>query len=362
MKLLDAVNLVKNCVSNDDVVQILSHICLDDNKIIAYNGAQAIIVKTDDIDDISCAVPGTTLIKILNSLPVNEVKISQEDDILNITCAKTKTKVNLSTLPRKQFIFKEEDISDKINKDYYLVVNEEFISGLTRCIDTISDNRTKIEENGITIIAKGESMVLYSTDRVQLSSYVITENVTYNGVFMIPQTFCQMLLELKSIVLGRKMFIANDCLMIVSKEVTLFSHLISDISYLPYRQVITDNVSDDIVLFRVPKKLSDSLTRCMLVATATDKRVGITTSSRNNFIELSGDSLLGNIRERVIIKQTLKDGTFTVNGDFLNNMLPHVTEIAFNTRGKNSTVIVGISENSSFTRIISSIPTEEKGE
>jgi DNA polymerase III sliding clamp (beta) subunit (PCNA family) len=356
MRLLDAVNLVKSCVSNDDVVQVLSHICLDSNKTIAYNGSQAIIVDTDDIEGISCAVPGSLLINLLNSLP-DSVEILQEDDQLNVSCAKTKTKVNIVVLPRKQFIFKESDVTKNEVEDY-IILTDEFMVGLSRCIDTVSDDRSNIAENGVTVVANKRSIVMYSTDRIQLSSSTVAKSGKYRGVFMIPKTFCKMLLELISLVKGHKLFIGAECLVLRFNETIVFSHLVPEISYLPYKDVVLNNMDEDVELFPIPKKLSDSITRCMLVSTTDNKKVMIKTYSDKNWIEVTSTSSMGKIKERVVVKNVvLKDNMFSVNGEFFKNMLSITTDITFNAKGKNSPVIVG-NNSDGFLRIISGLPSD----
>jgi hypothetical protein len=368
MKLLEALNIAKSCVSEGDIVQILSHICIHEGEILTYNGAQAVLISgIDELSEISCAVPGDMFIKLLSSLPPS-TEIEPYEDHIKIVCKKTKTNIRLSSIKRKRFIFKKKDIEDHINEDKYIVINKAFIDGLSKCIDTTKNDESKVEQTGITISwgGKNQKIEMYSTDSVQLSRYTLITNTNFKDKLMIPKAFCKMIIDFRELMLGKRMCISDNSLVIVSNDVYFFSHLIPDIVFMPFEKIIKENYTENLFMFDVPKRLPSVLSRCMLISSTEEKKINITTKTGSTSVELLGVSDIGEIKERLIIKNESEfdDNVFTVNGDFLKNMLPHVTEIGFNRRDKHSTTIVGRNEEDTFVRLLACFhgSTERKEE
>jgi DNA polymerase III sliding clamp (beta) subunit (PCNA family) len=349
MNIVQAVNTVGPCISDGDMVKVLSHICLSDNKVMAYNGVQGMVVVTEGIEDLSCAVPGVSLVKLLNSLPSEGIVLTQSQGSLEISCKKTRTKARLASVKRKDFIFKEDTLFDL--KGILITVDEAFLNGLVKCGSTVNKDDAKLSQTGITLSVDKTGSNMYSTDGKQLSRYaLVTKSKDYFKI-MLPKKFCDLLLSNKTQFLSKKLLIGTDNVMIHTDNMWLFSHTIPDLSFMPYEKSIASNVSDNMKMFNVTDKLKEAVDRCMIVMPSNEKSIKIVVSGiEGNVVELTGVSSMGRVIERVKINKSFESCEMFVNGEHLKEVLNSTNKLTFNITDRKRTVIVGMSD--CYTRLL----------
>lgn len=364
MNLVEATNMIKPCISTGDVVQILSYICFSKKHVTAYNGNQAMIVKTQGIDNISCVVPGIVFAKLISSLPPSAtVSHDADSNILHINSKATKGKMKLSTMPVDQFIFDKSLIKNEPLP--YIATSERFLNGIRKCKDTVSDNEAKPAMTGITVEVTDDNISMYSTDSIQLSRYILAnKHSSFRGKIMLPIEFCNIMVGLtnKGAFESAKIMIGRDTAYIQSedKEIALFTHVIPDLNFLSFENTIKENYNKNVETHPIPDTLDDSLVHSMLILEGDDKKVNIITHEDQDYIELVSNSTYGNANIKVPFPRSV-DNDFVVNGDSFRTMLKLTKEIAFVKKKQNNTVVIGKYSNR-FLRIIACFTTYDKKE
>lgn len=162
--LLTTLNTLKPALANNDLIPALSMFWFRDGKVMAFNDQIAIQLPMPT--DFAGALHGGTLISMLNTSMADEVELSVgASSSANVKLGKTKLK--LAHVPEEDLNF--FSMPRSVKNDLLVVEPEPFLIGIESCLRSIGTDVAVPDQLGITIIRKGNKLILYSTDRLTLS-------------------------------------------------------------------------------------------------------------------------------------------------------------------------------------------------
>lgn len=195
-EILALLNAVKPALSTNDLIPVLSMFWFTGTDILAYN--DQISIQVPFKSNFVGALPGSVLLAMLNSSISDEVELSsQKGSTANLLVGKTKLK--LAYLPRDDFSF--FTIPDPDPKGYTLPVDPaEFLTGIESCLRSVGSDVSSPDQLGITLLRRGNTLQLFSTDRHTLSSAEVklTDDppLDEGDRVILSQPFCKQMLRL----------------------------------------------------------------------------------------------------------------------------------------------------------------------
>lgn len=299
-------NIASHIVNKNNSLPILNNILLetkeDSLNIISTNleiGIEFNIrCKVDIIG--KTVVPAQLFSSYISTLPSKNINLNLEDNKLNISCDKFNTKINV--LSAEDF-----PIIPEINKkNKYSFECGDLKNILSRVINSISNNNSRPEINGVLFNFEENKLILAGTDGYRLSEGKINiknENNT-NEQIILPLFTAQEINKILQIQDGNiDLFTSDTQVLFVFENIKLISRVISG-NYPDYKQIIPESFKTE---FNIIK--SDFLSIVKNVGLFADKNINdikilikdnkVTIESKNNELgeniveletEVKGDS------------------------------------------------------------------------
>ena len=249
--LLQKLNQAKPFLMGQDFIPILMHYCFDTKHVIAYNDVSGIQISMES--DLHCAVPGSLMLKMLNTMTSETVRIDKLND-RNIQLLDGKTKVKLPILPTEEFIFKLPDISSITP----VILAKSFLKGLEKCATSVGNDPAHPDQQGIFWSVGPGFVKIYSTDNKTLSKFFQeAPGIGHKEHFEVitPAFFCEQLTALSDtyadgldyieLYFGKDFVVAS---LGENSSCIIFTRLIPTDTALKYEEVITgllENVTKD---------------------------------------------------------------------------------------------------------------------
>lgn len=332
-ELLKKLTTVKPALSTQNILPVLSHVCINNNTIMAFNGAQAIV--TEYASDLSCVVPGDNFIKLLNSYTAEDVAITQKKDSLDIKVKKSS--VSLATLPIEDYIFSLPELTECIE----FLVTKEFLDGIKRCL--LSVDPTDLQQSGVVLDC--QSKALYSTDNARISKYQLDIDFKSTEKVLLPKVFCQLLKNADCI--DGVLYICKDFVLLEYKDGTIYSKIPTDVEFFDYDSVIDSFWPNDLKLVNIPEQLLPALKRCEIVAA--DK--GISLSSKGKILNIGTTGKSGLMKEDIELEAELFDFKTLMDNKHLIDALQAVSSINF-VKNPADGVIIFVGKDDKFSHVV----------
>jgi DNA polymerase III sliding clamp (beta) subunit (PCNA family) len=202
---LDQLELASPALASNDLVPILTHFGFTGSEVLAYNDqiGMSLPLKTQ----FKGAVPGGTLIDLLRASKAKEVELAEKSSELEIKAASSRFK--LPVMGKGQFVFEMPEPSGKV-----LPVNlGHFADAVEACLmSVISSDLSVPDYLGVTMIADGDALLLFSTNNATLSTseLPLTGKCPFKGRVILPALFCQQVLKLVGSFKGLKLEVNAD--------------------------------------------------------------------------------------------------------------------------------------------------------
>lgn len=182
--------LARAALANQPYIPALTHFCVADGGVTAYNDIAAIFVQFPH--DLNCCLPGDLLLRTLTTLPAGgEVMLrpGKDGDALQITSGRTNLK--LPTLARLDFPL--DWGRDLGRAEATLELDNEMLTGIKRCLLAVGSNPNFPEQMGVTLDSVGGKARLYSTDDNTISQYTTASPVSLpaGAPIFLPTFFCE---------------------------------------------------------------------------------------------------------------------------------------------------------------------------
>ena len=350
MDIIQAVNIAKGCIDNASIIKFYSYICIDNNRVITYNGEQAIILKVSGVENISCAIPGDVLTKILNSLPAQGTALEYKAESNSLTITNNKTKIKLVTLPKTDFIFDETYTKGGASTK----LEEPIFKAIDSVKDTIDTNKAIVQRHGIFIFPQGNGSVFYSTDGNQLAQFNLSKVKLVDTKTLLPAEFCQLLWSNKEHLLDGTLTINDNYAVAKSKGITLISHVLTNITFPDFEGVIGtyNQKSNHSLKVEVTPDIIEAVERCLLIQASSETKPIDVTISKSNII-FSSKSVYGVMNIPIKMANPSTE-VFEVrfNGLFLKSLITNVESFML------SKANIGLGTGKNLIRIMAGIREE----
>jgi len=309
----------KSFLATQDFIAVLQHFAFDKETVVAYNDVAA--CKLQLPTNLSCTIPGNLLLRLLNTLSVEDVEIEETSTKTNVTVSAGRSKNKLPMLPLEDFVFKLPELDEKP-----ITVAASLIDGIKKNLANVSTNPTRPEFNGINLIIESTGLTLYSSDGYSVSRYRLNDSFSIPSTdqvqCILPAFFCEKLASLHAPLAGH----SADILMQFSKQwVTaelannqLFTRVID--KKAPPCENIIDKFCPDFdekELWTIPDELESIVNRAILFL---DQQAGITTTQitvDGDEVEFKTTSNIGTSHDVLQIPVELGKFSFSVDPNLL---------------------------------------------
>ena len=317
--LLKVLNTAKPFLADQDFVPILTHFCFEKNHVIAYNDVQAIKLKLDS--PLECAVPGTLLLKMFETVTKDEFTITQGTSEVLISVGKTK--ITFPFLKKESFVFKMPETFN--NFPIFLDLNLTSIRGLEKCLISVSPDPVNPEFTGIVWNITANNLCLSSSDRKSISTFkqLLVNNENKESLkIILPKMFCEKLVLLskefiKDDATFRMYFSENEVVATLSPDCTIFTRTIKVTKFVDFEERLSMFVPNlaRVLFIDIPFDLGEVLQRAILILSKLnlgDKRATKVTVQDDQF-RFETNSIMGTSDEFVELRHPL--GTFNFQID-----------------------------------------------
>lgn len=311
--LLNALRTVRPALSTYDYVPVLTHICIDNKRVFAFDDTSAIVMPSGIIEGkLRCAVPGKPFIDLIQKIDADEIKLKLDGQTLTVRAGKTRAEV--SALPPEHFLFEpskwkkwkvlpiKTPIPNLIEalKLALIAVPKEYIEGLY----------------GVTFTGDR----LYASDTNSLIRIQFEQEASsLSKPILLPTFFVE---RLASGHLGSRLAIGRgDKYLVVCTErnerLRMFTKM-SDDKPLDFSEEVRKFLKPKMMskLISIPEGLDTSVGR-VLVLTDRGKRVDIRV--KEGSLELKASGKHGEVKEEIKVSKIGKKVEFSVDADrFIN--------------------------------------------
>ena len=257
---------VSPALLGNDLIPVLTHFWFTGENVMAFNDQIAISVPCQT--NFTAAVPGNTLMDLLKASKARELELTIADNNLNIKAASSKFKLGI--MEKESFVFE----MPKSDKDARLKIDfNRFLSCLDSCMRSVTKDTSVPEQLGVTLIAAGDQLMMFSTNNstlsygeVELKSKPKFDRVILSG------TFCEQLLKLAD-PKDMNLEIHKDYALLEGIGYSLFGRLLEVEKPVDFVSILSHHCKEgyDKELIQIPSKLRLVLDRACII---TDSKLG----------------------------------------------------------------------------------------
>ena len=305
-ELLNVLEKVKPGIASKNVIESMTYFYFSGTDIITYN--DQISIQHPFKTKFNLFVKAQDLYKLISKLTEKEIKIEEKDGKLSLTC-KT-LKANLNTMNDPEVIERIKNVSDSLNKAEWKSLPENFCDSITLCSFSTS---TRDSDGTLTCVhIDGKHCV--SSDNNRISHAILTEEMdnmfikateikNLDNIRPTQYSVTKSWLHFKN---------ADNCIFSIRKITGEFP------AYLQFFNFEGKEVN-------LPKEILEGINLTSILAG--DSNPAIKFKIAKGFCMLSSNSDAGTITHRSKIKYNDEEINFTINPDFLKQMMSHSSTI-----------------------------------
>jgi hypothetical protein len=264
--LADRLELVSPALAKNDLLPVLTHFAFTGDNILAYNGSIGISVplKTEFVG----AVPGKLLMDLLGASLAKELEFIDKNADLEIKAASSRFK--LPVMSEDTFVFDMPKPSDKLLP----VPLKQFARALEGCLRSVSTEQSVADQQGITLIADGDELSLFSTNNATISTNTLklTAKPSFKERIILPALFCEQLVKLTADAKDCKLEVHSDyALLSTGRGVRCFGRFLNSPKPLDFQSHVDDSLKGTSkLLCPIPSKMRLIVERAIII-TKTEK-------------------------------------------------------------------------------------------
>lgn len=261
LDLLAKLQVVAPALSDKELIPVLTHFWFQGDTVMAFN--DQIAIETNLKTNFTGAVPGKTLMDLLEASRAERVKFELKQDNLHVTAARTK--IDLRVLPTSDFVFE----MPKVAENEGLTGSPLFLPAIEACMQSISNDTSIPDQLGLTIIPNGKTLDLFATNNATLSYAKVKVKTDLPGRIILSKPFCQQFLQVARTEKFR-LLVDADCVMVVTKDVKLFGRLIDSGDPLDFDSILDEHLPKGKrpQMYEMPSNLKYVLQRALIIAEA----------------------------------------------------------------------------------------------
>ena len=322
--LIKALNLAKPSLGAPDTIPILAHFCFDNDVIIAYNDITAIVVEEQT--GMSCALLGDTLIGLLEASGDEDIEIKMDAKAANASIKFSSGTAKIPLLPSSEFVFQFPDGETVFD----LPLTADVIKAVETCLISVSSDSLKPEFAGVTLNVDKTGVVLYSSDNVTASRYVMEKKIGRKSIsVVIPSAACQHLIKLFSVcgAEGAKLSVGEGFAIASFAGATLVTKLL-EANAESFAKIFSEHTGDDTKLFDLPIGMGMEIAKAKVVLGRDQVKECFIEFAKGR-VSLNATGTLGKVNVSLAAKGS-GTGTVNVSPEIVARVLPITTQIAVN--------------------------------
>lgn len=298
----DALSKIKPAISNDGFIEVLSNFCFLKDLVYAYNDVLSIRMPLDGID-FELGVNGDIFYKLLSSLKSKEFNLEKEGKNLKILSGKSKLKIPF--IEKEKYILNIEKIDKKTP---CIDLNKEVLSGINRCMVSVSDDLVFPGRMGLSFNSDGKYLYVFSTNGVTISLFKIKSKVKAFKRVVIPKDFCNQLISLGKDLKRVKLFIHENHVGASSDSLFngMYYFLHSKLNFtgesLDFEGVLKRLDIKKELFCKIPKSFISSLERSLILQSNSSSKLVVADLKGKDVLLLNTDSDLGSVKDKIVFK------------------------------------------------------------
>lgn len=321
--LVKALNLAKPSLGTPDTIPVLAHFCFDNDVVYAYNDITAIVVEEQT--GLSGALLGDTLIGLLEASGDEDIEIKMD---AKAACANIKFSsgtAKIPILPASEFVFQFPDGETSFD----LPLTEGIIKALETCLISVSADSLKPEFAGITLDVNKTGALLYSSDNITASRYVMEKKIGRKTVsVVIPTAACQHLIKLFSVcgTENAKLSVGEGFAIATFTCATLITKLLAA-NAESFAKIFSEH-TDSTKLFDLPEGFGMEIAKAKVVLDRDQIKECFIEFAKNR-VSINATGTLGKVNTSLVAKGS-GSGTVNVSPESVARVLHLTKQIAVN--------------------------------
>lgn len=321
--LIKALNLAKPSLGTPDTIPVLAHFCFDNDVVYAYNDITAIVVE--ERTGLSCALLGDTLIGLLEASSDEDIEIKLDSKAQTANIKFSSGIAKIPTLPPSEFVFQFPDGETSFD----LPLTEGVIKALETCLISVSTDSLKPEFAGITLDVNKTGAMLYSSDNITASRYVLEKKIGRKTVsVVIPTAACQHLIKLFSVCGAEdaKLSVGDGFATATFCGATLITKLLTA-NAESFNKIFSEHTNNT-KLFDLPEGLGMEIAKAKVVLNRDQVKECFIEFAKNK-VSINATGTLGKINTSLAAKGS-GSGTVNVSPESVARVLHLTKQIAVN--------------------------------
>jgi DNA polymerase III sliding clamp (beta) subunit (PCNA family) len=296
-ELVRLLELVNPAISASGLVPVFSCFMFSKNAVTAFNG-DSLAIKAKFKGDQTFAVDGKTLLGLLQNSNADEVIMTLEKQDVHVKAGKSNFK-----LP---FFTKEEFLFEEPSEDWDATCNcgKELLRGLEICLTTTCRDNAMPALMGLCFNCAGTDLTtLYSCDGDAVTRFMTEDGYEGEGIFTVPNSFCEALLKITSEaegVTGKIELSSNWAKATLSNGFTVYGRVIKTDNPLDHADLIKTTMTGKSAFVDLPEGLSEALARARVLADPESKSTLLTVF--NGKLDLLTKATLGEAADSLPMK------------------------------------------------------------
>jgi DNA polymerase III sliding clamp (beta) subunit (PCNA family) len=297
--LVDRLDLVKPSLATNDLVPILTHISFLGDSIQAYNDriGMSVPFKTDFVG----GVPGKLLMDLLGASKAKDVEFIDKNQELEIKAASSRFK--LPVMPEDAFVF---DMPKPTDKPLPIPLKQ-FAQALEGCLRSVSSDTDKVsDQTGVTLIANGQDLQLFSTNNATISMNTLkpTGKLPFKDRIILPALFCEQLVKLSKDYKDCQLELRDDHALLSAKAVSCFGRFLNSAKPINFAAVVEVNLKGVGNQLRpIPSKLRLMVERAMIITQASAGQALTEIRVKDGIMHFMSKSQRGEVVDSVQVDQ-----------------------------------------------------------
>jgi hypothetical protein len=256
LELLSVLKSVSPALPGRSLIPILNCLCFDSKSVVAYDDVVALKAPCDV--GLCGGLPGPLLLAFLEASNSSEVVISTDENVANFKLGRSKMKIPI--IPSEDFLF----VAPK-NRGDTLELTKEFLDSLSFISRSSAEDVHNANRSGITLWFEKGSLIMYATDAVTFVK--ISLQIPYPSQF---SGACMILRErfhtlLRKISATRLRLTADGDIIGSRGKLRLYGKITPGADSSMYENMLTAVVPENLQFAKIPTGLSRCLERALLL-------------------------------------------------------------------------------------------------
>jgi hypothetical protein len=288
--LLSRLNIVAPALASNRLIPVLTHFWFYGDKVMAFN--DQIAISTPLETPFKGAVPGETLLDLLDASRALDVEFAATDRRLLVKAGRTRFRLGL--LPSENFAF---DMPEPAEVTLPCDLNA-LVAALRCCIGSVSNDMTVPDQLGVTLLPDGDRLLLFSTDGLTMTRAHVKLTGEFGPRAILSGAFCKLLIklgdeiDLLQIKTGKQNYSLAR-----AGETVVCGPLVEVDNPVPYQEMFAHHVSEDELqsLYQIPVTLERILQRALIITDTPNDQTSTDIAARDGIVRFYSRSGQGGV-------------------------------------------------------------------